>query len=225
MANETPHHEYMEITDAPSDNPGCPWLISGCLFVLSIPFMIFTIIAFIFDWSVAKWILILIFVLIFVWALLERLSFCKLPDKLDKSLKRPSPRLLEAQRAKKFLGFDFGQDFRLRTTGSHDYAEILLDFNESNFISLKSFCENSNESSQRVDSDDEIIITDIKKFIVLDDGCGYIGKTPTTKSGFTKVESYYDPKLSEDGNLWITSKLQLEVDYECRTLKMSWTGW
>lgn len=224
MANETPHHEYMEITDAPSDNSGCSWLISGCLFVLSIPFLIFTIIAFIFDWSVAKWILAPIFVLIFVWALFERLSFCKLPDKLDKSLKRPSPRLLEAQRAKKFLGFDFGQDFRLRTTGSHDYAEILLDFNESDFIPLKSFCENSNESSQRVDSDDEIIITDIKKFIVLDDGCGYIWKT-TTKSGFTKVERYYDPKLSEDGNLWITSQLQLEVDYECRTLKMSWTGW
>lgn len=225
MANETPHHEYSIITDAPSDNSGCSWFMSGCLFVLSVPFMILTIIAIIFDWSVAKWILAAITALIFVWALVERLSFCKLPKKLDEHLNRPSPRLSEAQRAKDFLGFDFGTEFKLRTTGSHDYAEILLDFNESDFVPLMSFCENANESTKRIDSEDEITITEIKKFIVIDEGCEYIGKAPTIKSGFTKIESYYDPKLSSEDNLWITSQLKLEVDYLAQTLKMSFTGW
>lgn len=225
MANETPHHTYSEITDSPSDNPGCSWFVSGCLFVLSVPFLILTIISFIFDWSVAKWILASITALIVVWALVERLSFCKLPKKLDESLNRPSPKLSEAQRAKDFLEFDFGTDFRLRTTGSHDYSEILLDFNDEAFIPLKSFCENSNESCQRVDSEDEITITEIKKYVVLEEGCEYIGKAPTTLPGFTKVESYYDPNLSKQDNLWIKCMLKLEVDYEHRTLKMSFTGW
>lgn len=222
MANETPHHKYTIISDAPEDYPGCAWFMSGCLFVLSVLFMIITIITFIFDWSVAKWILATITLLIFVWALVERLSFCKLPKKLDEFLNRPSPRLSRAQWAKNFLGFDFGTKFKLRTTESHDYEEILLDFNESDFVLLKSFCENSDESSQRIDSEDEITITEIKKFIVLDEGGEYIGKAPAIKSGFTKEESYYYPKLSKKDNLWPKSKLQLEVDYEHRTLKMSY---
>lgn len=100
-----------------------------------------------------------------------------------------------------------------------------MDFNENGFDLLNKFCEDSVALYNRIDGEDEITITEVRKHLVIDEGCDFIGKPPITKSGYTKIESYYDPQLSKDGNLWITSMLRLEVDYECRTLKMSWTGW
>ena len=225
MANEPPHHTYREITDNPSDNLGCAWFASGCLFIIAVPFVLLTILAFVFDWQIIRWVFLSLSALFILLALVERLSFCKLPNKLNEIVNRPSPRLSEAQLAKDFLGFDFGDDFKLKTTGSHDYAEILLDFKENGFDLLKNFCEDSMALYNRIDGEDEITITEVKKHLVIDEGCDFIGKPPITKSGYTKIESYYAPQLSKDGNLWITSMLGLEVDYECRTLKMSWTGW
>lgn len=229
MANETPNHLYREVTDnlvdIPRDNSGCTWFVSGCLFVISLPFFILTIIGFIFNWLVMQWIFLSISLLLFLMALKERFTSCKSPNRLEDNMDRPSPRLHEAQRAKNFLGFDFGDEFILRTTGSHDYAEILLDFKENEFETLRYFCEESQETFNRKDAEHEIIITEIKKYIVIDEGCDYIGKPPIIKPGFTKIERFYDPKLSNEESLWITSQLTLEVDFETRTLKMSFTGW
>lgn len=226
MANETLGHTYREITDDPAsgDNAGCSWFISGCLFVIASPFAILAIIAFIVKWNILKWIFLTIALLLFTFAIMERLSFCKLPKKLDVSMKRPSPRLLEAVLAKNFLGFDFGNNFKLRTTGSHDYAEILIDFSDEAFAPLKEFCLGLQSSKTRKDEESEITITETMSYIIVKDE-SFIGKEKIRKSGFTKIEGYYDPSLTRNDNLWIKSQLTLEVDYEFNTLKMSWTGW
>lgn len=234
MANETPHHTYREITDNPGDNPGCAWFASGCLFIIASPFVLLTILAFVFDWQIIQWVFLSLSALLILLALIERLSFCKLPNKLNAIVNRPSPRLSEAQRAKDFLGFDFGTDFRLRTTGSHDYSEILLDFNDEPFIPLKEFC--MSQTSSATCNDSKTIIMGSLDYILVKDGA-FTSEEKTIKPGYTKIENNYDPglKIKDIDCLneisgfgyagTITSQWRLEVDYECRTLKMSWTGW
>lgn len=226
MANETLGHTYREISDDPAsgDNVGCSRLMSGCLFVIAYPFVVLAIIAFITEWDILKWIFLSIALLVLIFAIIERLSFGKLPKKLNASMKRPSPRLLEAERTKNFLGFDFGNDFRLRATGSHDYAEILIDFSDESFAPLKEFCLSLQRSKTRKDEESEIIITETMPYIVIKDE-SFIGRERILKTGFTKIEGYYDPSLTQNDSLWIKSQLTLEVDYEVNTLKMSWTGW
>lgn len=225
MANETLGHTYREITDDPvsGDNAGCSWFMSGCLFVIASPFVILAIIAFIIKWNILKWIFLSIALLLFTVAIIERLSFCKLPKRLNDAMKSPSPRLLEAERAKHFLGFDFGDDFKLRTTGSHDYAEILIDFSDETFAPLKDFCLGLRCSKSRKNDEHEITITETMPYIVVKDESLFA--EGVVKPGFTKIEGYYDSGLTKNDNLWITSQLRLEVDYEANTLKMSWTGW
>lgn len=225
MANETLGHTYREITDDPvsGDNAGCSWFMSGCLFVIASPFVILAIIAFIIKWNILKWIFLSIALLLFTVAIIERLSFCKLPKRLNGAMKRPSPRVLEAERAKHFLGFDFGDDFKLRTTGSHDYAEILIDFSDETFAPLKDFCLGLRCSKSRKNDEHEITITETMPYIVVKDESLFA--EGVVKPGFTKIEGYYDSGLTKNDNLWITSQLRLEVDYEANTLKMSWTGW
>lgn len=226
MANETLGHTYREITDDPAsgDNAGCSWFMSGCLFVFASPFVILAIISFIIKWDILKWIFLSIALLLLTFAIIERLSFCKSPKKVNTFMKRPSPRLLEAERAKNFLGFNFGDDFRLRATGSHDYAEILIDFSDESFAPLKEFCLGLPSSKTRKNEKSEITITETMPYIVVKDD-SFIGRERIVKPGFTKIEGYYDPSLTQKDNLWITSQLRLEVDYEANTLKMSWTGW
>lgn len=226
MANETLGHTYREITDDPAsgDNAGCSWFMSGCFFVIATPFVILAIISFIIKWDILKWIFLAIALLLLTFAIIERLSFCKLPKKLNASMKRSSPRLLEAERAKNFLGFDFGDDFRLRATGSHDYAEIVIDFSDESFAPLKEFCLRLQGSKTRTNEDSEIIITETMPYIVVKDE-SFIGRERIVKPGFTKIEGYYDPSLTQNDSLWIKSQLTLEVDYEANTLKMFWTGW
>lgn len=181
-----------------------------------------------------KWILASITGLIFICALVERLSFCKLPKKLDEFLTGPSPRLSEAQRAKNFLGFDFGTEFKLKTTGSHDYSEILLDFSQEYFVPLQEFCKNQRNSTF-YDDYEKSIIGIIDHIILKDDSI--IGSEKITRQGFTKVQNFYSSKLyltpedyAKEIRGWnyeghITSQIRLEVDFDCRTLKMSRIDW
>lgn len=231
MANETYGCRYREITDDPiwgddptsGDNAGCSWFMSGCLFVIASPFVILAIIAFILKWNILKWIFLSIALLLCVFAIIERLSFCKLPKELNDSMKRPSPRLLEAERAKRFLGFDFGDDFKLRKTGCHDYVEILIDFSDESFAPLKEFCLGLQSSKTRKNEESMITIAETMPYIVVEDD-SFIGKR-IVKPGFTKIERYYDPRLTINDSLYITSELGLEVDYAVNTLKMFWAGW
>lgn len=230
MANETPHHKYRTVPDNPEpivlDNPGCAKFVSGCLLIISIPFLLVTIVCFAFNWTVLQWIFLSISLLLVLWALKERFTFGASPNKGGNFIYKNPSKLEEAFRAKVFLGFDFGNEFTLRTTGSHDYAEILLDFTENGFAPLRQFCEKTTETHSRKDTDNEITITEIKKHIVIEEEFDFIGKPAIIKPGFTKkIERYYDAKSSDaKSDLFITSQLKLEVDFEARTLKMSFTG-
>lgn len=235
MANETPHHKYREITDDPTEGNDAAygWCASLFLFIVSFPLslVLFFILLIFCNWQISLGISLGVFVLIILMGLYLKYGYNK-----------TSPRLKEAERAKNFLGFDFGNDFTLRSTGSHDYAEILLDFPKESFLPLMDYCKKFDKKEERIDSENEITITEFLPYIrVLDDsimewGEGLVKKgkdgnlytiteDEIKKDGFTKIESYYDPNLSNDKNLRINSQLKLEIDYKYRTLKMSYTGW
>ena len=63
------------------------------------------------------------------------------------------------------------------------------------------------------------MVTEIKQYIKDTDR-----KEAAKRAGFTKVEDYHDPSLSKPDNLWAKCRLQCEVDYENRTLKMFYVG-
>lgn len=107
----------------------------------------------------------------------------------------------------------------MRTTSSHDYYEFLLDFEEDAFNSLCKFCKSQEACKIQTSSPKEITITEIKHHIVKKENL-FEFEEELTKKGFTKTESYYDPSLSNENNLWINCMLQCEVDYENRILKM-----
>lgn len=202
MANETPNLHYREITDNPRDGEeaSCCWIASTIIFILSLPV---SLISFLFllvfcNWELDLKISIGILILFVLFGLLIRYGH-------DKS----SPRLKEAKRAKNFLGFDFGNDFRLRLGSRHEYMEILLDFDEDPFKPLEKFCKLQNEafkSSDKTESQESESQIEIKPYIIIkliNDETSCIIKKP----GFTKIH--------HDGN----GASNCEVDYENRTLK------
>lgn len=235
MASETSQHTYREFTDNPAEGKDAAFgsCASLFLFIVSFPLslILFLILLIFCNWQISLWISLSVFALVIIMGLRSKYGY-------DKS----SPRLKEAERAKDFLGFDFGTDFTLRSTASHEYEEILLDFSEESFLPLMSYCQKFDKKEERIDSDNKIIITKNLPYIkVIDesiinwgdvlikkaqDGKLYrISIDEIKKEGFTKIESYYDPKLSKDKNLWITKQVELEVDFQYRTLKMSYTYW
>ena len=208
MANETPNHKYTVVSDNPKDGEDYATRkhISDRMSIVTIIPLAFIVLSIISNWVIVFWISVTTLCVLLVAVLSFRANY-------DKT----SPRLKEAKYAKDFLGFDFGNSFTLRKTESHDYAEILLDFDETLFVPLMDFCKSQAESSERVDNKDEIVISEIKQCIETKNG-------EIPKTGFTKTESYHAPSLNTPDNLRSTSRLQCEVDYENRTLKMFYAG-
>ena len=223
MANETPYHEYREVGDDPIELKGCSetigCIMSGIVLLISIPFIVLTIISFCCDWEVMRWVLLALSLIIVLFGIYLGLD----DDKSSIDYDKTSPRLREAQRAKSFLGYDFGDNFKLRTTGSHDYSEILLDFEEDTFRPLCEFCKSQKACKTQTSTPDEIAITEIKHHILVKEKV-FEFEEELTKTGFTKTTRFYDSSLSKENDLWIKYELQCEVDYENMTLKMFYAG-
>ena len=208
MANETPNYKYTIISDDPRDGEEYAYRkqLSDYVSIVAVVPLAFIVSSLILNWIIVFWISVMALCVLIVATLSFRANY-------DKT----SPRLREAEHAKRFLGFDFGDDFTLRKARAHDYEEILLDFDETTFSPLMDFCKSQAESSERIDNKDEIVITEIKQHIETE-------SEGIVKAGFTKTESYYAPSLSNIEDLQIKSHLQCEVDYENRTLKMFYVG-
>ena len=188
MANETPHHKYRIVSDNPKEGEDYAVRkhISDRMSIITIIPLAFIVLSIISNWVIVFWISVMALCVLIVATLSFRANY-------DKT----SPRLREAEYVKRFLGFDFGNDFTLRKTESHEYAEILLDFDEASFAPLMEFCKSQKESCERVDKKDEIVITEIKQH----------------SQYFTKTESHRDFRIC------------CVVEYENCTLSFSILSW
>jgi hypothetical protein len=110
------------------------------------------------------------------------------------------PRLREkyASVIKTVIGFDWGNDYKLLYTGSHDYEEYLYIFTEESFSPLKKHLESMEDGEQKETSHQV--------------QHRYIDSTGKERTGFSLVEN----RLDSNGCGNVES---IEVDYDERTLK------
>ena len=166
MIDYTPNHQYTEVKDSSSsEDKGC---ISEIVIFIVISTLLFGIaIYYLPNW----WIL---FTIIFVPVILVALLIGAIA-----SYKEPSKNKI-ANTIKGVIGFDFGDDFKLLKTASHDYEEYLYIFSEESFENLKSYLESIDEGKiKEFKSNNRIIYKDESGFTLtenrLEDGvCGNI---------------------------------------------------
>lgn len=197
MIDYTPRHRYTEIVDyiPPKENVLRRKIRGYCLLFLYIAIVgwlfikIFqcssTIWSFLYDCIGSVFLALIIgVVFVFVYDLFS-------PGK---------PRLREkyASVIKSVIGFDWGNDYKLLYTGSHDYEEYLYMFTEESFEPLKKYLESMKEGEQEGTS--------------LHVQHRYMDSTGKERAGFSLIEN----RLREDLSGNIES---IEVDYEERTLK------
>lgn len=118
--------------------------------------------------------------------------------KAKNNYEKVSPRLEKGEIVKELIGFDFGENFKLRETSSNKYREYLIDLEEADIQSLKEFCENQNEgefdrNNNETNSD---IFKEIWK-IKSQDGCIL----------YTQINHYHAEKRS------------CEIDFKNNTIK------
>lgn len=193
MIDYTPRHQYFEIADAPKEK-GKPkknrWLamIVRCVrigiiigliggFVLLPVGTMLTILA------------VLVILLIPLVLILAILIYKPIPPSKNKI----------ASVIKEVLSYDFGSDFKLLTTSSHDYEEYLYIFPPESFEGLRKY----------LDSIENGPIGDTRRCVSHE----YNG---VEGAGFTLVENRLDNYGS--GNVE-----SIEVDYSERTLKHTFT--
>ena len=197
MIDYTPHHRYEEIVDyIPPKGKVLRSKIRGyCLFILYLVIVSWIFIR-LFQCSSTIWsflyncigivflALIIGVVFVFVYVLFS-------PGK---------PRLREkyANVIKTVIGFDWGNDYKLLYTGSHDYEEYLYIFSEESFGPLKEFLESMKDGEQEGSS----------RYV----RHHYVDSAGNERSGFSLIED----RLNGDvcGNIE-----SIWVDYDERTLK------
>lgn len=135
MIDYTPNHKYEEIKDNSQKHQSHRTSKHSIYVILST--IIAMILGFIFLPLWAKIIMLIIGVIIIV------ISALALFVSSDQSKNRI------ANKIKPVLGFDFGDDFKLLRTTSHDYEEFLYLFTEESFEPLKQYLETMKDSEDK----------------------------------------------------------------------------
>lgn len=185
MIDYTPRHRYTEIVDKPVVEYSRHQVWKKRLRNIAI------ISSYIVGWIILpRWFMVIISFLLLCAAFVVVICLAMIPRQLSKEE--------IAKVIKEVIGFDFGNDFKLLRTKSHDYEEYLYIFTEEAFCPLKDHLESMRDGEQ------EGTLRHIQH--------RYLDSTGKERSGFFLVEN----RLREDlcGNTE-----SIEVDYEERTLK------
>lgn len=193
MIDYTPHHDYKEIVD---NIPPKKDVIRGKIVGYLLLFIYIAIVGRVITrippcssiWHCIEYILGLIVIAIIIGLVLMLIYLLFLPG-------RPRLRANYANVIKEVIGFDFGDDYKLLFTGSHDYEEYLYIFSKESFEPLKKHLESIPDGK-----DDKIgrVVNHVYK--------GQQGE------GFELVEDRRDSNVCG-------SVESIEVDYKERTLK------
>lgn len=128
MIGYTPHHQYTEIIDqkqAKNFTQKLTMIVITITIVTGIIYVLLLGIQYLPCWIMVPITIIMIFVLIIALIVYAILSY------------QPPSKAQVASVIKDVIGFDFGDDFKLLETSSHDYEEYLYIFSESSFEPLK----------------------------------------------------------------------------------------
>lgn len=188
MIDYTPHHQYTEVLDRPEQtkNFAHKWTKR----VITFAFVAGIICAMLFGFQyLPRWIMIFITIIMVFVGIIVLIGYA------IASYQPPSKSQVSSV-IKNVIGFDFGDDFKLLKTSSHDYEEYLYIFSESSFEPLKNHLDSISDKEGQ-------------------DGERSISHHINGKSGF-----YLSDNRLKDGCGNIET---ITVDYQERTLKHTFT--
>ena len=171
MIDYTPHHQYTEVLDSPEQGKGFThkWTRS----VIAIAVVVGIIYAILLGFKyLPHWIMIIIIVITIFVGIIALIVYA-IP-----SYQPPSKSQI-ASAIKNVIDFDFGDDFKLLKTSSHDYEEYLYIFSETSFEPLKNHLDSIPDKegqdgersiSHQIDGKAGFYLSDNR----LKDGCGNI---------------------------------------------------
>lgn len=189
MIDYTPRHRYTEIVDKPVIKYTRYQIWKKRLRNVAV------VSSYIVGWIIfPRWFMVIISFLLLCAAFVIVICLAMIPRQLSKE---------EISKAiKDVIGFDFGNDFMLLRTGSHDYEEYLYIFPEDTFALLKKHLDSIEDGEQEITS----------RFVQH----RYLDSTGKERAGFSLVENRLD--VNGCGNVE-----SILVDYGERTLKHTFT--
>ena len=198
MIDYTPHHKYTEIVDyIPDPKKVLKGKIIGCLLLfVYIGIVVWLFLKMVYSapsiWAAIQNFLLFVFIALILGVVFLLIWGFNSPS-------RPRLRANYANVIKHVIGYDFGDDYKLLYTGSHDYEEYLYIFSEESFAPFREYLDSMKDGVQEGTN-----------YYV--QHC-YKGKEG---AGFTLVED----RLGEGpcGNIEA-----IDVDYDERTLKHTFT--
>lgn len=194
MIDYTPHHQYTEVLDKPKKERSFTQKWTKRAITIEVVASIICVLLLGFQY-LPCWIMILIsIIMVFIMVFVGKIA---LIGYAMASLFPPLSKSEAASVIKGVIGFDFGDDFKLLKTSSHDYEEYLYIFSESSFEPLKNHLESIPDKDGQ------------------DDGRS-IGHQINGKAGFYLADSRLEYGCC--GNIEA-----IWVDYQERTLKHTFT--
>lgn len=208
---------YQELSDNPTDNPtdninytvnsSTRSCLGGPSILLAVMFLIIC------NWIAGLSVLIAMEVIYFISKKLNK------PSKYE-SLNE-SPKTDYSHKIKSFIGFDFGDNYKMGRFGNHDYEEFFLLFEDKDFEKVREYCEyelnkidieNTKEGKYGFEIDEDIYIL---PYVHSDDN-SFIHNEK--REGFSKL---WRPDNGLRAGFWWHT---LEVDYEDKTLRFTLVG-
>ena len=188
MIDYTPHHQYTEVLDRPEQVKDFSHKWTKRAITLAVVAGIICAIILGFQY-LPRWIMIVITFLMVIVGIIALIGYA-IADY------QPPSKSQIASVIKDVIGFDFGDDFKLLKTSSHDYEEYLYIFSECSFKPLKNHLDSIPDKEGQ-------------------DGERSIGHQIDGKEGF-----YLCDNRLKDGCGNIEA---IKVDYQERTLKHTFT--
>ena len=169
MIDYTPHHQYTEVLDRPEQVKDFAHKWTKRAITLAVVAGIICAIILGFQY-LPRWIMIVITFLMVIVGIIALIGYA-IADY------QPPSKSQIASVIKDVIGFDFGDDFKLLKTSSHDYEEYVYNFSESSFKPLKNHLDSIPDKegqdgersiSHQIDGKEGFYLCDNR----LKDGCG-----------------------------------------------------
>ena len=168
MIDYTPHHQYTEVLDRPEQANNFAHKWTKRIIALAVMAGIICAILFGFQY-LPRWIMILITIIVVLVGIIALIGYAI-------ASYQPPSKSQVASVIKNVIGFDFGYDFKLLKTSSHDYEEYLYIFSDEPLKNhLESIPDKEGQDGERsishlIDGKAGFYLSDNR----LEDGCGNI---------------------------------------------------
>ena len=215
MGNESLNKYYIEVSDNPKESVSYTnhCLFSILLILILMLFLFLSGIVRIFKQKKLCKILLYISGIIFLASIISYISY-------DHS----SPRIKKGNVVKEYLGYDFGNEYKLLERNHREYFVYQIELKDSDFEKLRRFCESQQDVYDEPSLENKnIVYTDVRHSIFTkhkekDESRG-------SSQGFYKKQRFYKIDENKKTNHIPEIEKILEIDYENKLITMKFLFW